>query len=256
MKAPESSTKYVYGIIRCPTPRTFTSRAIGDRGDAVTTLHASEGDLAAVVSDSPLMKYQQSRRNMIVHTLVVEEVMRDFTILPMRFGTVAPSDTAIQTRLLTERADEFDEMLRAIDGHTERGIKAFWYEGAIFQEILTDHPDIRALRDALADRSPAETYYDRIRLGEMIEVAMQRKRDTDAEHLLAHLRPLAHDMKLNAVVSDRMVLNAAFLVENKRGRDFDQAVQHLDETLGSRLILKYVRVAPPYNFVSIRIHWD
>ncbi len=246
--------KYMYCVIRCPEARQFTTLGIGERGDIVHTVHFM--DLAAAVSDSPIIEYENSRRNMMAHTLVLEEVMREFTILPVRFGTVAPSAEAIQEKVLKRRFGELQGLLQGMKGRVELGIKAFWYEGIIFQEIVEENPVIRHLRDSLTGRRPEETYYERIRLGEMIESAMWKKRDEDAERILASLRPLVYQTQTNKAITDRMVLNAAFLVDETRQAEFDAAVRLLDEEMGKRLIFKYVGPVPPYNFVNIVVHWE
>jgi hypothetical protein len=212
--------------------------------------------LAAVVSDSPVVEYESSRRNMMAHTLVLEEVMREYTMLPVRFGTVATSVDAILDRVLNRRYGEFVGLLDEMEGRVELGLKAFWYEEIIFKEVVEGNPSIQKLRDSLARRPAEETYYDRIRLGEMIENAMWKKRDEDAENILSRLRPLVVKTRANKVATDRMVLNAAFLVEARRQSELDAAVKQLDAEMGKRLIFKYVGPVPPYNFVSIVIHWD
>jgi hypothetical protein len=212
--------------------------------------------LAAVVSDSPVIEYDSSRRNMMAHTLVLEEVMREFTILPVRFGTVAPGVEAIQEKVLKRRYGELNGLLNEMEGRVELGLKAFWYEEVIFHEVVEENPAIRSLRDSLMGRTAEETYYDRIRLGEMVEAAMAKKRDEDAEKILARLRPLVYQTRANKVITDRMVVNAAFLVEEGRGLEFDQAIQQLDAEMGRRLIFKYVGPVPPYNFVNIVVHWE
>jgi hypothetical protein len=246
--------KYMYCIIRSAEPRQFTNLGIGERGDIVNTVHFM--NLAAVVSDSPIIEYDSSRRNMMAHTLVLEEVMRECAILPVRFGTVAPSVEAIEEQLLNRRYGGLNGLLNEMEGQVEMGLKAFWYEGIIFEEIVKEDPLIRRLRDTLVGRSTEETYYERIRLGEMVETAMWKKRDADAERIHERLRPLAGKSQVNKVITDRMVLNAAFLIERKREPEFDRAVQELDEEMGSRLMFKYVGPVPPYNFVDIVIHWD
>jgi hypothetical protein len=255
MPEPETPMgKYMYCIICSPDPRRFTTLGIGERGDVVHTLHFE--DLAAVVSDSPVVEYDSSRRNMMAHTLVLEEVMQEFTILPVRFGTVAPNTEAIQEKLLKRRFGEFHGLLREMEGRVELGLKAFWYEDVIFQEIVEENPPIRRLRDSLTGRPSEETYYERIRLGEMIEAAMWKKRDKDAEKILTSLRPLVRETRANKVIMDRMVLNAAFLVDEVRQVEFDAAVEKLDEEVGKRLIFKYVGPVPPYNFVNIVVTWE
>jgi hypothetical protein len=246
--------KYMYCIVRCQEPQQFATLGVGERGDIVHTVHAF--NLAAVVSDSPVVEYDTSRRNMMAHTKVLEEVMRDFTILPVRFGTIAPHPQAVKEQVLERRMGELNGLLNDMEGRAEMGLKAFWYEGVIFEEIVRENPAIQRLRDKLMGRSSEETYFERIRLGEMIESHMWKKRDQDADAILERLRPLAIRVQANQVITDRMVLNAAFLIEREAEREFDRAVQALDAELGKRLIFKYVGPVPPYNFVNIVIHWD
>jgi hypothetical protein len=227
---------------------------MGERGDVVHTVHFR--DLAAVVSDSPVVEYERSRRNLMAHTLVLEEVMREFTLLPVRFGTVAPSAEAIQEKVLKRRYGELQGLFQEMEGRVELGLKAFWYEEAIFREIVEETPPIRSLRDKLRGRPPEETHFDRIRLGEMVDEAMGKKRDADAEKILARLSSLVYKTQVNRVITDRMVLNAAFLVNRDREAEFDQAVQQLDAEMGHRMIFKYVGLAPPYNFVNILLRWE
>lgn len=245
--------KYIYGIIRCPEPREFPIRGIAGV-DLVHTVHFD--DLAAVVSDSPVIEYENSRRNMMAHTGVLEEVMRDFTVLPVRFSVIAPDETAIREQVLKRRYKELDYLLRKMNDQVELGLKAFWNEETVLQEILAEHAVVRQLRDSLMGRPAEETYYERIRLGELIEAALNRKRDEDARHILNRVRSLATDVRMNKIFTDRMVLNAAFLVNRQREAEFDQAVQQLDAEMGNRLTFKYVGSVPPYNFVNITVKWD
>jgi hypothetical protein len=248
--------KYLYCIIRIPasgSPDQFATLGIGERGDVVEPIQFR--DLAAVVSDSPAIDYDQSRRNMMAHTKVLEEVMETFTILPVRFGTVAPEPEDVVEKVLKPRYDELCDLLVEMEGRIELGLKAFWYENVIFNEIVSENPSIRGLRDSLMDRPAEETHFERIRLGEMIEEAMEEKRAEDAERLLKPLRPLAHKTRTNDTFTDRMVLNAAFLVEENQEETFDQRVEQLDDEMGDRLMFKYVGPVPPYNFVSIVVRW-
>jgi hypothetical protein len=158
--------------------------------------------------------------------------------------------------VLKRRFGEFHGFLQELEGRVELGLKAFWYEGVIFQEVVAENPPIRHLRDSLTGRRPEETYYERIRLGEVVEAAIWKKRDEDAEKILSRLRPLGYQSQVNKVVTDRMVLNAAFLVERSRQGEFDAAVKKLDAEMGKRFIFKYVGPVPPYNFVSIVVTWE
>ncbi|NNJ11146.1 GvpL/GvpF family gas vesicle protein [Chloroflexales bacterium ZM16-3] len=246
--------KYFYCIIRCPEPHEFKTRGIGEQGAIVNTINYK--DLAAVVSDSPVVEYDNSRRNMMAHSAVLDEVMQEFNILPVRFGIVAPDSKSIMEQMLQRRYAEFDKLLRKMDGKAELGLKAFWYEDVVYREIVESNSAISHLRNSLVGRSPEETYYERIKLGELVEMAMNKLREDDVEHITRALKPLAHETRFNAVITERMVLNAAFLVDRTREPEFDQAIQQLDAEMGKRLIFKYVGSAPPYNFVNIIVRWD
>lgn len=245
--------KYLYAIIACPEACEFKARGIGERGDPVYTINHRR--LAAVVSDSPMIEYDHSRRNMMAHASVLEEVMEDFDLLPVRFGTIAPDTMSVSERLLEERYEELTQLLGQIEGRVELGVKAFWYEGAVFDEVVRENDAIRKLRDSLAGKSPEETHFERIRLGEAVEKALNEKRMRDEEMILSRIRPHVRKTKTNKIISERMVLNAAFLVDRDREPEVDAVIQDLDEEFGERLMFKYVGPVAPYNFVSIHVDW-
>ena len=258
----EREARYLYCIIRCSEERTFGGlHAIGDHGSPVRTVVL--GDLACVVSDSPDTRYDSTRANMMAHETVIEGVMlRDgFTVLPIRFGTVtkkgASSPEEAIRGLLRKRFQEFQELYEELAGTVELGLKALWKdERAIFSEIVSTSGDIRRLRNALKGRSPEATHFDRMHLGEMVKVALDAHRDRDAKRILSPLRPLARRVRENKTALDRMVLNAAFLVDKAREEAFDQAVKRLDEELGDRMVFKYTGPNPPFNFCEIAVTWE
>ena len=246
--------KYLYAIIECSEPREFRVRGIGERGDLVHTINHRR--LAAVVSDSPVIEYDNSRRNLMAHMLVLDEVMEEFNLLPVRFGTISPNPEAIRTKLLAPRYDEFTQLLGGMEGRVELGLKAFWYEGVAVEEVVHENEAVRKMRDALEGRSLAETYYERIRLGEAVEKALSQKRVREEEAILSCIRPHVYKTRTNKITSDRMVLNAALLVDAAKEPDVDAAVQALDETFRDRLMFKYVGPVPPYNFINIVVDWN
>jgi hypothetical protein len=248
--------KYFYCIIACQEERTFDAVPIGS-GDGLVHTVCHKG-LGVVVSDSLVKQYESTRQNMMAHEKVLETVMREFTLLPVRFGTVTNSTSPLQDvqKLLSSRFEEFHRLLRDMESKVELGLKASWRdEKAIFEEIVAETADIRRLRNSLSGQPPQATHFDRIRLGEMVKEALNRKRAKEAAKILAPLRRIAHSVRENDVLADRMVVNAALLVDKVRGPEFDQAVNELDEQVGERIALKYVGPAPPYNFVNIVVNW-
>lgn len=245
--------EYLYCFLRESEPQTFDSKGMGSRGDTVTTIHYR--DLAAVVSASPLGEYETNRRNMLTHTRVQEEVMQRYSILPVRFNTVAP-DRETLYRLLEQRYAELQQLLDGLMGKIEMGLKALWYEGVVFDELLAENTNIRRLRDALQGRSPDETYYERIRLGEMIEAALSQKRADEETRILDALRPLVDAVHISPNIGERMIVNAAFLVDRQKEAALNTVIQALDADMGKRILFRYIGPVPPYNFVNVVMVWN
>ncbi len=257
----KKEAKYLYCIVKCGEERSFNGvPAIGGRSDRIHAV-AFE-DLACVVSDSPDMKYDSTRANMMAHETVIERVMKEFTVLPVRFSTVTRKDTDspvddIQHKLLKKRYKEFLKLHDEMDDMVELGLKALWRdEKTIYQEIVAAYVELRKLRDSVEGKSPEATHFDRMHLGEMVKKTLDQKREKEAKKLVASLRPVAAQTQENRVIMDRMVLNAAFLVSKDRERECDEIVKRLDEELGERMVFKYVGPTPPFSFCEIVVNWE
>jgi len=70
------------------------------------------------------------------------------------------------------------------------------------------------------------------------------------EGVRAGERQFARD---NKPIGDKMILNAAFLLQREREAEFDDAVNRIARKFGERLNFKYTGPWPPYNFVNIRL---
>jgi len=241
--------QYIYCIVGTSEARNFGPIGIGDRGDPVTTI--AYKDLGAVVSSIPMTKYVVSKETMISHEKVIEAVMKDHALLPVRFYTVAPNAEEIRS-LLRRRYLEFKKLLRELDNKVELGLKVFWRDmDCIFQEIVKENAEIKALRAKMTGCSAKEAGQDKGALGEMLKLALENKRAKEREVLLQPLRQLSSDSCLNMTYSDDMLLNATFLVDRSREKEFDGEVEELAARYNGRIEFKYVGPVPPYSFVNI-----
>jgi len=232
----------------------LTTPGIGGRGDVVRLVE--HADLVALVSDSPKMRYDISRRNLTAHQAVLEEAMRRSTVLPVSFGTVANSDDDVRDKLLKRELDELHRNLEYVRDRVELTVIALWNREQLFAEIVAENDDIQALRDSLAGLPEDTAYYERIELGQLTEAAVSRKSDEEARRIMAGLAPLAVDTRLNENLSDMMLLNAAFLVDRAREEAFDAAMHTLGEAESGRLIFKYVGPLAPHSFVSVSVNLE
>lgn len=214
----------------------------------------AEAGLAALVTDAPADGIEPTRRNMLAHTALLERAMARATVLPMRFGTIAP-DAPTLSRCLANHAPAFRGALDAIAGRVELGVKASWKDGIVFREIVEQDSALRSLRDRLRTRPQAETYHDRIELGRRVEAALAARRAEEATAILQALSPLAEAEAGLKEVEESMILNRAFLVPRAQEAAFDAAMQDLATAHGERIAFRYVGPVPPYNFVRLRADW-
>ena len=245
--------KYIYGIIRHTDSEDFGPIGIGGRGDNVYCV--SYKNISAVVSNSPIIQYQARRVHMIAHQRVLEEVMKKFTVLPVRFSTISEhnNDDGI-LRILEKEYDKFSNLLDKMDGKKELGLKILAHETPIYESIIEKYEEIRTLRDKLMNLPPDKTNYQRMKIGEMVAEALKKETENYKNTILDVLNPLTVDVKINDNYGELMILNVAFLIKNSNEPAFDQAVKELDEKYGLFMTFKYVGTLPPYNFVHLVIN--
>lgn len=245
--------KYLYCIIEEASSRTFGPIGIGERGDEVHTI--SFRDLACVISATPMTKYVISRENLMAHEKGIEEVMKDYTVLPVRFCTIATSIDEVRS-LLMKRYQEFKNLLRSMDNKVELGLKAFWLNmDAVFKDIGVSDKDVKLLREKLQKKNKSPSLDERITFGEKVKEALEKKREAKAEEIINTLKPRCIDLSLNEKVGENIVLNSSFLVDRVQEREFDDLVEELIQKNKDRLKFKYVGPTPPYNFVNLVIEW-
>src|SRR6185312_13690405 len=132
-------------------------------------------------------------------------------------------------------------------------IKGIHDEEAILREVVVENREIAELREAIHGKPEAATYYERIRLGELVAVALDEKRAEAAPRIIDRLAPLAVDVRVGDPVHERMAVNASFLVERQRLSEFDRAVDQVGAELAGRIQLKYTGPLPPHSFVELGI---
>src|SRR3989338_7892797 len=98
METAERDGKYIYCIID---------------GDKVCTI--CSGGIGAVVSNAPLKKYRVSRDNTMAHEKAIEAAMKENSVLPVRFCTIAKDEEQIKKILETE-CDKFKDLLIKMQG--------------------------------------------------------------------------------------------------------------------------------------------
>ena len=242
--------KYIYCIIESNQPRSFGPLGIGGRADELYTVCCN--GLAACVSNSPIIKYPCRRDNMLAHEVAIEEVMKEYTVLPVRFNTIAEDEEKVR-KILEIDHDRFIDALKNMEGKKELELKAIFKEEIIYKDILEKYEDIRILKEKITLHPPEKTYSQRMEIGRMVEASLQNERETCKKEILDSLISLAEDNKVNNTYGELMILSAAFLVNKDKEPEFDQKVEEFNIKYGDKIKFKYVGTIPPFNFVNLVI---
>ena len=113
--------------------------------------------------------------------------------------------------------------------------------------------EIRHLKEQITSRTTGSTYFARMQLGRLIETALTDQADAYIREIYSHLRDVAVASRANKPIGDRMIMNAAFLIERDGEAEFDQKVKDIASKYEGKLSFKYSGPWPPYNFVHIRL---
>ena len=241
--------KYVYCIVRSDRQRDFGAIGIGG-GQRVFTV--AYEDLAAVVSDTPIVIYDPTRDNVLAHEFVNETVMKEFTVIPMSFGTVFRSEEDV-TELLRSTYQAFSDVLDKMQDKIEFGLKVLWDREKVIANLERDHDEIRRLKDEISRHTASSTYFARMQLGRLIEGALEEMSARYVSGVHDALKRVAVASRSNKPIGDRMILNAAFLVDRAQEQAFDERVKETSRNYEDVLSFKYSGPWPPYNFVNIKL---
>jgi len=242
--------KYVYCVVEGRDQLDLGPIGIGGEGRHVYTVHF--GELAAVVSDTPLRLYDPTRDNLLAHERVNEMVMAERTIIPMSFGTIFRTREDI-IELLRSTGRAFSDVLVKIRDKIELGLKVLWDRDLVVAQVEAEDPAIAGLREEITNTERGSTYFARMQLGRLVETALEERAQRFVSDIYDTLRPFSVASRSNKVIGENMILNAAFLVERANEEQFDIAVRELSARYSDMLQFKYTGPWPPYNFVNIKL---
>ncbi|MBI2677194.1 MAG: GvpL/GvpF family gas vesicle protein [Candidatus Koribacter versatilis] len=242
--------RYVYGVIQVKDPLSFGKIGMGGTGEMVYTVH--HGDIAGVVSRSPVFIFDPTRENALAHEHVIETVMKGQTIIPMSFGTVFRTDDDIR-EVLKSIYPSLKDVLKQMANKLEFGLKVTWDRDQIIEELKRQHEDIHRFHQEITRKHLQSTYFARMQLGRMIDKALVERAADYVREIYEALRPVCVASRDNKPIGDKMIMNAAFLIHRDKEPDFDEAVNKIAQRFGDRLNFKYTGPWPPYNFVNIRL---
>lgn len=238
--------QYVYGIV--PADAQVPAGLSGVGGHRVRL--EPMGHVGVLVSDMPEPEVVGLPDEMRAHALVLDTVAAACPVLPMRFATVVPDVDVLREEVLPEHEDRYVEDLRRLSGAVQFTLQVRYVQEAVIAELVAEQPEIRELRESTAGMPEDASYYDRIRLGELVVRGFEDKRSKDAAAIAADLTRYAEELRLREAGQVDDVLEAAVLVRRDAVVSFEDAVEDVAARMRDRATFRLVGPQAPYDFVE------
>lgn len=242
--------RWIYGVV----PAGSSLEKLQGREEKLPGVWVVEtDDLGAIVGELPKNNEEGTRNQALAHARVLESAAADAPVVPFGFGVVVPGgDEGVGEELLQARHDELAQLLHRVDGRVQLTLKVTYDRDRLLREVLESNPEIARLRETTRAYGDDEAgRNDQVRLGELIGTAVEQQRKADATEILEALKPVSIAGLLDDVETEYMVVNAPFLVERDRIKEFEQAVESLAEERRERMRFTLLGPMPAYHFIDM-----
>lgn len=252
-----AQAKYIYGVIDTSEEKKFAPVEKTKTGEVYTLPYQ---DVACVVSDYPKSSFDYGTREevakkLVSHQAVIEKIMKEHTIIPIKFGTLLENGDEVK-EVLEKAYSEFKDSLEKSDKKIELNLAALWNNlNSVIKKIGDEDEEIRKFKEEIAKKSPEDTFQDRVKIGSMIKEALYKKRDELQKEMIEFLmdKVKVNEAKKHERMDDTMVLNCAFLLDKDKEKEFDQALNELNKKYNERINFRCVGPLPLYSFATYEV---
>jgi len=192
------------------------------------------------------------------HERVIEEIMKETTTLPFKFATVFKTEKNMQ-ELLDLHNDKFKKVISDIEGKEEWGLKIYCDVKKFKEAIVKEDEKVKEIDREISFAGKGKAYLLKKKKDGFIDNILDKRISGCTQDSFDRLKRQSEDVKINKLLSkeitqkeERMVLNAAFLIQKKRIKEFDNILAYLKTKYGDKgLEFNWTGPWPPYNFCSM-----
>jgi hypothetical protein len=246
-----NQSSYLYGVASADAPKDFGPIGLDD----ATVRTICEGGMGIVASPASLTDFSQvspekTLQSLARHQRVLERVMQDSPVIPLKFGTYAQSNEQALDILRRGRS-ELAAALDEFGGKVEMDLAASWTDlQAVLGELATEEA-IRTARAALAGQTVSLD--QRLQVGRLVKKMLDERRESVASRLSAALRAVCAKVCINPPKDDSTVLSAAVLIGRQEQQRLEGVLDQLDHANQGRLRIRCIGPLPPYSFAMAEV---
>ena len=190
-----------------------------------------------------------SKSSALAHEEVIERLMENFTILPVKFHTVFDGRNSILS-MMQSYYKHFKDSLNRLRDKVEFGIKVIWPADKIKKRIRNSHEKSKhemPIPDGSSNKKFMREKLEKYRKDEEFE----KKADKFINVMDIFFSKFAAEKVLKKLKTENLLLDAAYLIEKDRQADFKEAYEHIKNAHTGFKFL-FSGPWPPYNFVICR----
>ena len=246
---------YLYGIINSNNVTHFFTPQDSYKKESVYTIPYQE--FSAVVSNSEIIDFIYSSKDvsaerLVWHQKVIEKIMDlKYTIIPVRLGTFMVDETEVKD-ILSKGYSLIKSIMEKVRDKIETDLVATWADFNSTLKEIGEEEEIKKLKEKILT-NPEITLEHQMEVGVMIKKALDRKREKYAIEIQTFLSNYCTAFKVHGLMDDRMVINAAFLINKQEQKDFDGKIDEINTEFAEKLNFRCVGPLPSYSFYTIDI---
>ena len=210
-------------------------------------------DVAAVVSEIETVGTMdtQVENYAVIHEEICELLMENYTVLPMRLMTIAMGNEGV-LRILEEHYSALQENIKRLSQKVEFGIKVLWPATKIKKQINLVIEKERCRKEELVAGESFQKVYMKKKLDlHRNEKAFWEEAEKYITQIDDFISVFAVEKKLKKLQTEKLLLNAAYLVKKDMQKELTQAFKKL-RIIQPDLEYQFSGPWPPYNFIKMK----
>jgi hypothetical protein len=227
----------------------------GIKGIAGADLFAvSVDEISAVVSETERADLITDKANAIAFAGVIENLAQQFTLLPMRFGSLMDSTGSI-CNMLEKNYSGFKNNLQKVENKSEFGLKIFCDTGKLKAELnLKSEETSETSQKPVTENknSVFKEYINQKLKAHRLEETLLGYIDSIIAEFKGFLIELNAEKKIKKMTTATTIIDAVFLIEKDKKAELVRAIEDMQ---GKYSELNFILTGPwpPYSFVDITI---
>lgn len=214
-------------------------------------------DIALVVKESPPMDYASLPRDVLVrhlasHQTLIEGLMDEHTVVPIKFGTSAIDDGELH-EILESGYPGFKKAVDSMAGKVEVDLIALWNDLDSILKELGERDEIRRFREEIDPASQEKLREQAVELGKMVRTALEEENNRLRDEIVTSMNRFILEQRVREHFDDRMLMNVAFLIRQEEKSALDEWIEELDRKYDGTMNFRVIGPLPPHSFSTLEI---